>query len=193
MCFPYLVPLVSAGPGSRINTRPVKSANYRRGDSKKAMRMKVDTRLTVKSDIDGLKAVLNSTNLFPAEHLEEMIAGYLDNPDSEDIWVTCSHEAKVIGFGYCAPEQFTDGTYNLLAIAVLQEVQGKGIGKKIMHYVEQLLKDKGSRLLIVDTSSDNEYTLTQKFYEDLGYRKEAIIHDFWKEGEDKIVYWKRVS
>ena len=155
--------------------------------------MSTEIRSTVESDIDGLKEVLDSTELFPSAYLDEMIADYFNNPETEEIWFTNLSKGKIIGLGYCTPEKLTEGTYNLLAIAVRKELQGKGEGQKMINYIENLLSTKGHRILIVETSSDPQYELTRKFYDKLGYRKEATIRDFWKDGEDKVVYWKRIN
>lgn len=151
----------------------------------------METRPVTKQDIDGLKSVVDSCGLFPSEYLEEMISDYLDNPDTEDIWFTAVENERNLGVGYCAPEKFTDGTYNLYAIGVLNDEQGKGIGKRMMHYLETLLKEQSKRILIVETSSSDQFKLTRKFYKGLGYIQEAIIRDFWQKGEDKVVFWKK--
>jgi ribosomal protein S18 acetylase RimI-like enzyme len=150
-------------------------------------------RNTIKADIDGLKEVLDSSELFPSVYLDDMISEYFNNPESEEIWFTSLQEHKIVGLGYCTPEKLTEGTYNLLAIAVRKDMQGRGVGRKMMGYIEKLLKEKSNRVLIVETSSDNQYTLTREFYEKLNYRKEATFQDFWKEGEDKVIYWKKLN
>jgi ribosomal protein S18 acetylase RimI-like enzyme len=154
--------------------------------------MTTEIRMTVESDIKGLKEVLDSSELFPSEYLDDMISDYFNNPESEEIWCTNLFDWKIIGLGYCTPEKLTEGTYNLLAIAVRKELQGKGEGKKMISYIENLLTSQGHRILIVETSSDSQFELTRKFYDQLGYRKEATIQDFWKEGEDKVIYWKKL-
>lgn len=63
----------------------------------------------------------------------------------------------------------------------------------MMNYIEQLLKDKGARILIVETSSDDAQFPARNLYNKIGYHQEAIIRDFWNDGEDKIVFWKRVK
>jgi ribosomal protein S18 acetylase RimI-like enzyme len=145
-----------------------------------------------KVDIAGLKKVLDSSELFPSEFLDDMISEYLNNPSGEEIWFTYTVDQIPVGLGYCAPEKLTYGTFNLYAIAVNQEAQGQGIGHKMMEYIENLLIEKGHRILIVETSSLDHYALTRKFYEKLGYHKEAVIRDFWNEGEDKVIFWKKL-
>ncbi|MFC4231458.1 GNAT family N-acetyltransferase [Parasediminibacterium paludis] len=144
-------------------------------------------------DLNGLKGVLDSSELFPSEYLEEMIADYFQNKDTEAIWFTCIDDNKPIALGYCAPEKLTNGTYNLYAIAVRKEFQGQGIGRKMMHFIERILKENGKRIFIVETSSIDNYSSARKFYQKLGYRLEAVIKDFWNEGEDKLIFWKKLN
>jgi ribosomal protein S18 acetylase RimI-like enzyme len=144
------------------------------------------------SDTEGLKVVVDSSELFPSEYLDEMISDYFNNPDTQDIWFTYIDNNKQVAIGYCVPEKLTEGTYNLLAIGVLKESQGKGIASEMMKHIEQLLKQKGGRILIVETSSDDAQIAARNFYKKIGYTQEAVIRDFWKEGEDKIVFWKKL-
>ncbi len=149
-------------------------------------------RFVTSSDIDGLKKVLDSSGLFPSEYLDDMISDYLYTSDSQDIWLTYVEDNKHVAICYCVPEKLTDGTYNLLAIGVSQEYQRKGIASEMMKYIEQLLKLKDGRLLIVETSSDIAQSSARECYLKLGYNQEAVIRDFWKEGEDKVVFWKKL-
>jgi len=150
-------------------------------------------RKVVKTDIEALIEVLNSIELFPAEMLEDMIADYFNNPKTKDIWFTTLQNNQPISIAFCAPEKLTEGTYNLYAIGVKSEIQGKGIGSQMMAYIEKYLKQSGNRILIVETSGAEEYQLTRKFYENLNYTKEATIREFWSKGEDKVIFWKKLN
>ena len=149
-------------------------------------------RKVAKEDLEGLKTVIKSSGLFPPEYLEEMSSDYFENPETEDIWLTAVEGEKRLAIAYCAPEKFTEGTYNLYAIGVLQESQGQGIGGKVMAYLENYLRNGQGRLLIVETSGSEQFNLTRKFYANLGYNHEATIREFWQEGEDKVIFWKKL-
>ena len=149
-------------------------------------------RAVTKSDTDGLKKVVDSSELFPSEYLDEMISDYFNNPDTQDIWFTYIDNNEQVAIGYCVPEKPTDGTYNLLAIGVSQDIQRKGIASQMMNYIEQQLKQKDGRILIVETSSDDAQIGARQFYNKIGYTQVAVIKDFWKDGEDKIVFWKKL-
>jgi ribosomal protein S18 acetylase RimI-like enzyme len=144
------------------------------------------------NDIDGLKKVVDSSGLFPSEYLDEMISDYLNNANTQDIWFTYIDNNTPTAIGYCVPEKLTNGTYNLLAIGVSQDSQRNGVATEMMSYIEQQLKQKDGRILIVETSSDNAQIGARKFYEKIGYTQMAVIKDFWNDGEDKIVFWKKL-
>ena len=154
--------------------------------------MQYDIRKVMVADLEGLKKVLDSSGLFPPEYLSDMISEYLSNPGSEEIWFTYVQDSEPIGFGYCVPEKLTDGTYNLLAITVDKISQGNGIGSKMLKYLEDELKRQQKRILIVDTSSSEDFVLTRSFYLKAGYTNAATIKDFWKDGEDKVTFYKRI-
>jgi GNAT superfamily N-acetyltransferase len=154
----------------------------------------IQIRKVVKNDVIGLKEVLDSSELFPSEYLDDMMLDYFNNSETEETWFAALDDHNVIvALGYCVPEKLTNNTYNLRAIAVRKELQGKGIGYKMMNYIEDYLRQGNKRILIVETSSDNHYQLTRKFYFKLNYILMATIKDFWNDGEDKIVFWKKLN
>jgi len=152
-----------------------------------------EIRMVVKEDMIDLKKVLDSIELFPSEMLDDMIADYFNNPESQDVWFTMLENNKPISIGFCAPEKLTDGTYNLYALGVRSDIQNKGIGGKMMTFIENYLKENGHRILIVDTSGTDDFKATRRFYEKLNYTKEAVIRDFWEAGDDKVIYWKKLN
>ena len=152
----------------------------------------MNIRLIEKQDVSGLKTVLDNCELFPSEYLDDMIADYLSNPETDHIWFTAENDTQIVSIAYCAPMTFTNGTYNLYAIGVHSDYQGKGIGKKMMTYIENKLKSEGHRILIVETSSSDALALTREFYTKCNYRIEATISDFWDKGDDKVVFWKQL-
>jgi ribosomal protein S18 acetylase RimI-like enzyme len=121
--------------------------------------------------------------------LPSMLAPALSG-ESEAIWLTSHLDAIAVGFCFAEPEELTDGTWNMLALAVLPELQGKKLGTTLVEALEKHLRSKGQRILVVDTSSKDEFTLTRKFYAKNQYEEEARIRDFWAEGDDKVIFRK---
>jgi len=99
---------------------------------------------------------------------------------------------KTIGWVCFGPVACTIGTFDVFWIVVDAKSQAKGLGTKLMDFATDLIKKDNGRLIVVETSGMTKYLSTQKFYEKLGYKKEAVLKDFYTKGDDKIIYLKKV-
>jgi ribosomal protein S18 acetylase RimI-like enzyme len=130
-------------------------------------------------DIDGL------------EHIRETLAVSY-NGTSNDLWFVVDDNG-LAGVVYCASEPMTRGTWNVLMLLVSPNHQGQGHGNALMSSVEQTLVERGERLLIVETSSLDDFEGARVFYSKCGYDQEARIRDFYAAGEDKIIFSKALK
>ena len=87
----------------------------------------------------------------------------------------------------------TDGTYDVYWIAVHPEAQRLGVGAMLMTEVERQLRDRRARLVVVETSSRDDYAPTRRFYQKRGYQETARLRDFYAPGDDRLVLTKRVG
>ena len=145
------------------------------------------------SDLAKLKIVLDQTELFPSSILEQMANPFFNDSDCNEIWQVYEHNGDAVAFLYCVQEKLTEGTWNVLAIAVLPSVQNHGIGRLLMSNIERVLQKNNQSTLLVETSSLPEYDRTRKFYDHIGYHKEAVIRDFYAKGDHKVVFWKSLN
>ncbi|WP_298196340.1 GNAT family N-acetyltransferase [Novosphingobium sp.] len=144
------------------------------------------------SDLASVGPIVDATNMFPSELLPDMAAPYLADPSGPQRWLV--HLAGgVMGVAYYQPEPLTDGTWNLLLIAVQPPAHGQGIGTALMRAVETDLASRGGRLLLVETSGKPEFERTRAFYAGLGYQREAVIRDYYAAGDDKVVFAKLIA
>ena len=150
-------------------------------------------RRTLESDLPGIRCVLETVNLFPPEMLGDLIAEFLRHSNSRELWISCLVDGTVAGFAYVAPEELTDGTVNMLALAVGPDQRRSGCGRALVAHAEALSTTRGARMMIVDTSGSDDYTAARAFYADAGYEEEARIRDFWAAGDDKITFRKLLA
>jgi len=140
-------------------------------------------------DLRAIKVIIDANELFPSAYLDDMFSGHTDPAMEQEFWLTYDDNgAKAVA--YCAPERMTNGTWNLLLIAVHPDLQGQGIGRLLISHIETLLKKLGIRVLLVETSSTDTFIRTRSFYEQIGYDNEACIRDYYDAGDDKIVFRK---
>lgn len=150
-------------------------------------------RPAVTDDVPGLKALIDATGLFPSSMLDEMMADYLDNDGrSEHCWLT-DDDGGPVGVAYYAPERLTEGTWNLYLIAIHPDRQGQRRGAALIRHVEQTLRARGERILLVETSGLPSFEYQRTFYQKCGYEEEARIRDFYSAGDDKVIFRKTLQ
>lgn len=137
-----------------------------------------------RDDLEAALALVVAVDLFPPDLLPEMAEPFLSQASDELWWI--ADDGK--GLAYAAPERLTDGTWNLLLLAVDPGLQRQGLGRALVAAVVEALGKAGGRLLIVETSGTPEFAGTQKFYRRLGFHREARIRDFYGPGDDKLIF-----
>jgi ribosomal protein S18 acetylase RimI-like enzyme len=104
--------------------------------------------------------------------------------------VTFEQAGQVAGFAYYAPAAMTDRTWYLYWIAVSKQIQARGIGAKLLHHAEEDIRKANGRLFLIETSSLPHYALTRKFYLKYGYEQHAVLHDYYADGDDLVIFRK---
>ena len=99
---------------------------------------------------------------------------------------------SVLGYTCYGLIPATSGSYDLYWIAVNEQLRSQGLGKALMKETERIISDIGGRRIYVETSSRNQYKPTHGFYESCGYKKEALLKDFYAEGDSKIMYSRSI-
>jgi ribosomal protein S18 acetylase RimI-like enzyme len=102
-------------------------------------------------------------------------------------------DGKIVGFVYYAPEPMTEGAWSLWWIVVRSGTQGKGLGGALLQFVEEDVRGHGARVLFVETSGLPHYEITQRFYLKHGYEEEARLRDYYADGDDQVVFRKRLT
>lgn len=115
-------------------------------------------------------------------------------PDGE-VYVAKNEEGEVIGFASGGKERSRKyPKYNgeLYAIYILQEYQGKGVGKLLIKPIVKELKRQGISSMLVLVLEDNP---SRKFYEKLGAKKiDSIIVEIGGVQLNELVYvWEDID
>jgi len=153
-------------------------------------------RPTVPADTPRLLTITEGTRVFrPIEiqALQEVLDDYHATTHAHGHRsITYEHEGQPIGFAYYAPAAMTDRTWYLYWIAVSKDIHAKGIGSKLLHYLEEDIRRQQGRILLIETSSLAHYELTRRFYLKHHYDQVATLPDYYADGDDMVVFRKRM-
>ena len=150
------------------------------------------------ADKPAVMDLIRATDMFMPQEIdvaEELIDVFLDKPDQKDYDVVVVEEPEGVVAGYMTwgPTPMAVGAYDLYWMAVSPKAQGRGLGKRLVRWLEETVKSLGGRLLIIETAGQPKYHPTRGFYLGLGYKEVARIPDYYKPGDDRIVYTKAVG
>jgi ribosomal protein S18 acetylase RimI-like enzyme len=101
--------------------------------------------------------------------------------------------AEVEGYACYGPTPLTEGVFDLYWIAVDPKGQGRGVGRRLLEYVENDIRSRGGRMLLIETSSRDRYAPTVAFYRHTNYELAARIRNFYRIGDDKLIFSKELT
>lgn len=144
-------------------------------------------------DRDGFPDLLADTGMFtPAEIAValELVDTALKGGEPADYLFRIASEdgGPMIGYACFGSTPLTEGTFDLYWIAVSPAFQGRGVGRRLLAAAETEARKRGGRLMVVETSSQEKYAPTRVFYLAGGYGLAARIPDFYRPGDDKLIF-----
>jgi ribosomal protein S18 acetylase RimI-like enzyme len=123
----------------------------------------------------------------------ELVQDRLDLGEQSDYhFLFAELDGKTVSYSCFGPIAATEGSFDLYWIATHNDYRGKGIGNLLIGETHRTIREMGGRIVIAETSTLEKYTPTRAFYDRIGYSKEAQIDDFYKEGDGKVFYVKRL-
>ncbi|HKR08126.1 MAG TPA: GNAT family N-acetyltransferase [Gemmatimonadaceae bacterium] len=102
-------------------------------------------------------------------------------------------EARVGGYVCFGRTPLTESTYDLYWIAVDKTKHRSGVGRKLLKFAEEEVLRRGGKLLLAETSSMETYGGTIAFYEKTGYELVGKIVEYYKAGDDKLIFAKKLT
>jgi len=158
----------------------------------------IQIRKMIAEDRVAILRILEATDMFTPAELDvamELVDIYLTNKEQKDyiIYVATDERKEVVGYVCYGPTPATDGTFDLYWIAVSPAMQQQGVGKKLLSFTEQAIMNQQGRMIVIETSSQTKYKPTQDFYLRNHYQLEARIKDFYRIGDDRLIFVKRLK
>ncbi|MDD5764708.1 MAG: GNAT family N-acetyltransferase [Candidatus Marinimicrobia bacterium] len=146
-------------------------------------------------DRSVLLHIIEQTNMFSPAEVDvamELIDVCLNQKEQKDytINVATDETDSIVGYVCYGPTPATIGTFDLYWIVVDVVCQNQGIGKQLLQFVECEVSQKVGRLIVIETSSVEKYLPTRGFYLRNGYTIAAQIKDFYREGDDRVIFVK---
>jgi len=132
--------------------------------------------MEIRKVTDGKKEYLPL--LLLADEQEDMIDRYLDRGD---MYVLTDADSVI---GECVVTDEGEGVLEIQSLAVAQEHQGKGFGRRLIEFVEETCRGKYSILQV----GTGDSPLTVPFYEKCGFTVHHVEKNFILEHYDHPIF-----
>jgi ribosomal protein S18 acetylase RimI-like enzyme len=125
--------------------------------------------------------------------VDEMILETWDAPKVDSYrWLGCWDGGRMAGFACYGTESLTQDTWDLFWICVRPEARGKGAGQALLAEAEAQARAANGRVMVIYTSSTSTYAPARRLYEGAGFTRQAVVADYYRDGDDLNIYSKRL-
>ncbi len=141
--------------------------------------------------------LLASTGAFQPHELAvalELVDTALNKPEQQDYHPYVLEEReKVVAYTCFGLNPMTRFTYDLYWLATHRDHMRAGHARTLVAFVENEIRRRGGRLLVIETSSKESYGGSREFYSRIGCELAARLPDFYDLGDDRVIYYKRLA
>jgi D-alanine-D-alanine ligase len=100
---------------------------------------------------------------------------------------------RAVGYACFGLASLSDGVFDLYWIVVDPNVQGRGVGRSLLRAAEREAAARRGRWLVAETSGMPSYEATRAFYLASGYVELGRLPEFYRAGDDKVLYGRRLD
>jgi len=123
----------------------------------------------------------------------DLVDDVLRSAGPYEAWVSADDQDVVIGYVLFGLVPQTEDVFDLYWIGVDVMHHGQGVGRQLLQFVEDEVRLRSGRMLLIETRSRAGWDRTHRFYRRAGYEEISRIKDFYRVEDDKIVFCKRLT
>ena len=148
----------------------------------------------VSEDYDDVIKIISDYN---QEHGEiakkEFTECFFQGNPRKQVFHVAVVDNKVVGvMGYKPDNEGADRVYSAVWLYVHKDYRRKGIGSKLWSSIEKALINKGARKCYLDVGNERDQPEAIAFHKRQGFELEGVMKDYWKDGEDMMIFGKRL-
>ncbi len=162
----------------------------------KKSRIRITVENSRPEDRTAIGEIARRSGVFSKEEeatVYELFDAHLQSADSGYEWLSARTGDALAGFVCYGPTPLAQGAYDLYWICTDPDWQDRGVGRSLFSAMEKEIRNRNGRLMMIWTSSAKEYLPALKFYKRAGCEPSARIRDYYRPGEDLLVYIKYYS
>lgn len=149
------------------------------------------------ADITAIHELVAKTGVFSPEEIDvaaELAEARVTHGDASGYHFILAYEDEMLaGYTCFGRIPLTDERYDLYWIVVDPARHNRGVATALLTRTEDAIRQLGGHHLYAETSSRDAYAAAQTFYLANSFGKLAHLPDFYKDGDGKIIYGKKIE
>lgn len=105
-------------------------------------------------------------------------------------WFKVIEEDQILAFACYGKNEFSIYSWELYWIVVHKDFRNRKLGRILLNTIENSVRQRGGKILWIETSGRPLYKPTEEFYKRNGYELQASLKDFYGPGDPKQIYAK---
>ncbi len=147
-------------------------------------------RAAVVSLIEGCEVLSREEKDCAVELLDIYLSG--DEDEGYLFLMAETGGGEPVGYICYGDAALAKGVFEIYWIVVESTARRKGAGRLLLLGAEEDCRGRGARMLVTETSGLPSYEGARRFYTGMGFREEARVRDYYKPGDDKVIYVKNL-
>ncbi|MFC4600208.1 GNAT family N-acetyltransferase [Cohnella hongkongensis] len=135
----------------------------------------------------------DDTRYTPGEEEQLKTLPYRALEDQASIWYAVNERDETIGVSCVAENDQKTGGYSWDYVVVHRDYRGMGIAGALLEQMLDYLRQASARYLMTYTCSRPEYRTIRRLFERNGFRLIGRCPDYYFDGEDRLMYWLRIT
>ena len=151
-----------------------------------------------KEDKEEIKRIFESSGFFYNFEVDIALSIFDETIEkgqekSQYYWLLLRSDKQLLGCAIFGPNPCTLYSWDFYWMVIDQNHRNAHLGKTLLAKVEQISKEKGCRILWIETAGREIYLPTRQFYLRNNYVEAACMTDFYAPGDDKVIYRKDLA
>jgi len=146
-------------------------------------------------DLPALEKLLRDAAVFNPAEVDCCLMLAQDTLDGSEeySWFLAEEDNQLQALICYGPVDLTERTYDLYWILRSPAAKSKGAATAVLQAAEDELRRRRARLFVLNTSGTSPYTPAHQFYLRNGFELSARIPEYYRPGDDLLIFTKRLG
>ncbi len=148
-----------------------------------------------REEVPHIRRLVTAAGIFRPEEISvacELAEARLNGTDASYHFLFARDVRSVLGYACYGAIPLAEKSFDLYWIVVFPEAQGRGLGTQLLRATEAHVRNLGGRRVYAETSGTTAYFPAQRFYRSHGFTLAANLPDFYRDGDAKLIFQKRL-